>query len=830
MNEKQYLAALIDEKARRLENKKASADFYEFRKLITPKLIEGWWQRTLASELQSFFNDYKAGLRPRLAIQAPPQHGKLLSDDTPVLTTGGWKKHGDIQPGDYVFSPNGEPVMVLATSEKHYADRRVALSNGESFLCHSRHEWTVFNRNKKRFETLETDSMLDKGKRSNDRIPIYTGILGKRGCHFVYKLPQVKPLNLQPKPLPADPYMLGVWLGDGSQTKPTITHDVKDGAIIAELEKRGFKVSVQHTHKKTGVISTSFGKSKMPEQLKGAGVFVKKYGIRKKHIPEVYLTASIQQRLELLAGLIDTDGYTYNKNGRVVFTTADTALADSFCELISTFGWTFSKVTEQPKKSSSGIMGVNPYFVIGFNPTLEIPCILERKKNTPKGKSYRVSITGIEKLSEPVQGNCIQVDATDGLYLVGKTMQPTHNSIQIIDFIAWLTGHLPDSRIIYTSFSDRLGIRANLRLQRIYDSSKYQACFAGTRINSSNAVTNSSQLLRNRDILEFSGHEGYFRNTTVCGAITGETLDLGIIDDPLKGREQANSKTIRDKTWDWFTDDFFTRFSEDAGLLCILTRWHIDDPIGRLLEKDKSVKLLTYPALAVEKDEHREVGDPLFPELKSKEFLLERKSIMSVSSWESLYQQNPIIMEGNFFKPENIGIVEAVPADIKRWCRAWDFGATTDGDYTVGVKMGSHQGRLIISDVVRFQGAPDDVNRIMLATTQRDGKSVYVRFPQDPGQAGKQHALYIGKLLAGFNFTGLPVSGDKITRAEPFAAQCNIGNVDMIRASWNAEFIEELRNFPNGVDDDQVDAGSDAFSFLQQRQGSVISGAKILGG
>ncbi|MCR8526355.1 terminase family protein, partial [Escherichia coli] len=149
---------------------------------------------------------------------------------------------------------------------------------------------------------------------------------------------------------------------------------------------------------------------------------------------------------------------------------------------------------------------------------------------------------------------------------------------------SWIAGRNPDCRTIYGSFSERLGIRANLKLQRIYDSALFQSIFPETKISQSNVVTKSGQTMRNREMIEYVGKGGYFRNTTVRGSITGESLDLGVIDDPIKGRTEANSSTIRDAAWDWFTDDFFTRFSEDAGLLIILTRWHIDDPVGRLMD------------------------------------------------------------------------------------------------------------------------------------------------------------------------------------------------------------------------------------------------------
>lgn len=262
---------------------------------------------------------------------------------------------------------------------------------------------------------------------------------------------------------------------------------------------------------------------------------------------------------------------------------------------------------------------------------------------------------------------------------------PQHGkSVQIIDFISWIAGRNPNCRTIYTSFSDRLGIRANLRLQRLYDSEIYAEIFPETKINRSNAVTLSGQYLRNREILEYVGKEGYFRNTTVRGSITGESLDLGVIDDPIRGRQDANSPTIRDAAWDWFTDDFFTRFSEEAGLLAILTRWHVDDPIGRLVDRYPEVKVLSYPAIAEVNDKNRKVGDALFPEHKSVEFLRERESIMDRPNWLALYQQRPTAsMDGTLFSVENM-LVDGQPVAIPAHC---DFVyAVIDSAFKAGDK------------------------------------------------------------------------------------------------------------------------------------------------
>jgi predicted phage terminase large subunit-like protein len=397
---------------------------------------------------------------------------------------------------------------------------------------------------------------------------------------------------------------------------------------------------------------------------------------------------------------------------------------------------------------------------------------------------------------------------------------PQHGKSEtVVDFISWVAGQNPDVKVIYTSYSDRLCIRANLRLQRVFDSRKYRLAFPETKITDyGQKEEGNSKTLRNQEILEYIGREGFFRNTTVGGSITGESLDIGVIDDPIKGREEASSETIREKKWDWLLNDFMTRFSEDAGLLTILTRWHIDDPIGRLIERMPDVKVLSYPAIAVEDEKYRKQGEALFPEHKSLEFLLERKALMWMPHWEALYQQNPIVAEGELFKPDKIKPVDAIPAGIVRWVRGWDLAASTDGDWTVGVLLGKMQdGRYIIADVVRVRRTPDERDATIKNTAAQDGHQVRISIPQDPGQAGKTQVKYMTRMLSGYRVTSSPESGDKVTRAEPIAAQVNVENVLMRKADWNNDFKEELRMFPNGKHDDQVDALSRAFSELIQR-------------
>lgn len=405
---------------------------------------------------------------------------------------------------------------------------------------------------------------------------------------------------------------------------------------------------------------------------------------------------------------------------------------------------------------------------------------------------------------------------------------PQHGkSVQIIDFISWLAGKLPDCRAIYTSFSERLGIRANLRLQRIYDSEIYQRVFPDTQISSKNSVTISAQRLRNREIIEYIDHEGYFRNTTVRGAITGESLDLGIIDDPIRGRQDANSLAIRDATWDWFTDDFFTRFSEEAGLLAILTRWHVDDPIGRLINADNTVRVLSYPAIAIRDEKHRKEGEALFPEHKSLDFLLERKKIMPPANFEALYQQNPYITDGGIFKTEWFKSYRMLP-ELKFTIIIVDTAQKTkeQNDYTVFALWGlGVDGKAYLIDILRGKWESPDL--IKMATRfwckHRDTFK-----PRSMNVEDKVSGTTLIQTLSKTVDPVIPIIAiqrniDKITRANDVAPFIESGRVYLPeQADWLNDFITEHAQFPNGAHDDQVDTTSDGLNTIFGKQITTI--------
>ena len=382
---------------------------------------------------------------------------------------------------------------------------------------------------------------------------------------------------------------------------------------------------------------------------------------------------------------------------------------------------------------------------------------------------------------------------------------------------AWALGKHPDLQFIGASYSADLANRMSRDVQRIIEGDNYAHVFPNVKLPSKGDTQNT----RTQDLFEIVGHKGAYRAAGVGGGITGMGADIGVIDDPVKDAKEANSKTYRDSVWEWYTTTFYTRLSPKSGILLCMTRWHEDDLAGRLLEAAKNDdgdqwQVIDYPAIAESDEKHRKQGDALHPERFSLDRLTKIMQAIGSRAWNALYQGRPTAASGGMFKTDQLEIVDVLPATAKKVCRGWDLAATKDGgDYTAGVKIwDGADGYFYVEDVERGQWDTDVVDSTLKLTANLDGKLTAIRLPQDPGAAGKTVAKSHTRLLAGYNVSILPVSGDKVTRASPFSSQVNAGNVRLIRGAWNKEYITELKSFPLGKNDDQVDASADAFNHL----------------
>jgi predicted phage terminase large subunit-like protein len=377
--------------------------------------------------------------------------------------------------------------------------------------------------------------------------------------------------------------------------------------------------------------------------------------------------------------------------------------------------------------------------------------------------------------------------------------------LAVVNFIAWAFGKVPDCEFIHASYSAALAINNSAAVSGVVQHEAYRELFAHTRL------ANTAQ----HHWKTTAG--GVMYATGTGGTITGfgagkHRPGFGgaiIIDDPHKA-DEARSDVMRQGVIDWFQNTLESRKnSPETPIIVIMQRLHARDLAGWLLEggNGEAWDHVCIPARNAD-------GSALWPQKHSVQEL-HRMERAAPYVFAGQYLQRPAPPQGGVIKPDRLEVIDALPAAAVQWVRGWDLAATLDGDYTVGAKLGRlPDGRLVIGDMVRIRCGPDERDAALKNTASRDGKGVRISLPQDPGQAGKTQALYLTRQLAGYPVSTSPESGDKMTRAEPLAAQINVGNVLMLRGPWMDELVNEMRMFPNGSNDDQVDALARAFAAL----------------
>jgi predicted phage terminase large subunit-like protein len=308
------------------------------------------------------------------------------------------------------------------------------------------------------------------------------------------------------------------------------------------------------------------------------------------------------------------------------------------------------------------------------------------------------------------------------------------------------------------------------------------------------------------------------------GAGTGNPCDVMILDDLIKGRKEAESEVIREAAWDWWQGSLYPRLAPKSAVVLQNTRWHHDDPAGRLIEAGKNGGdqwvVNRVPALSEGKDDPlgRPAGQTAQPGRYTQAQIERKRANTGAYEWEAVYQQNPTPRSGGMFKLEKFQIAPALPVGC-RFVRRWDTASTDGGgDYTAGVLMAlAPDSMYFVVDVVRGQWDGKARDEIIRNTADLDKITyghVHVRGTQDPGSAGKDQAAAFIRLLSGFSVDVERETGDKVTRADAFASQQQAGNVKLLAGKWTQAFITEHTSFPGGKNDDQVDAAAGAFNWL----------------
>lgn len=382
-------------------------------------------------------------------------------------------------------------------------------------------------------------------------------------------------------------------------------------------------------------------------------------------------------------------------------------------------------------------------------------------------------------------------------------------------FPAWEWGPQgkPAMRYLGTAHKQDLAVRDTLKMRRLIQSEWYQTRWPTKLAGDQNAKT------------KFENTATGFREAMAFTSMTGSRGDRVILDDPLSV-DSGNSEADLEAAELTFTEALPTRVNNDkSAIVVIMQRVHEKDTSGIIIARDLGYTHLCLPMRFEEErrcttsigftDPRKVDGELLFPERFPESTVTALEKTMGSYASAGQLQQRPAPRSGGMFKRHWFNVVPALPIGCKM-VRGWDLAATEGGgDYTRGVKIArTKEGRFIVVNVTGGQLGPMNVERLIVATTSQDGYLCKQSLPQDPGQAGKAQASYQVSKLAGYVATASTESGDKTVRANPFAAQAEAGNVDILEGDWNTEYLDELCSFPNSKYDDQVDATSRAFNDL----------------
>lgn len=374
----------------------------------------------------------------------------------------------------------------------------------------------------------------------------------------------------------------------------------------------------------------------------------------------------------------------------------------------------------------------------------------------------------------------------------------------------WMWLRKPSWTALFLSGSESICLRDSMKMRSLIESDWYQAFKPGWKFSHDQ---NSKAWVKNT-----AG--GGRQAMTIGSKITGQRVMDIFIDDP------NDAKDVSDAKLNSVSDAYFVSISNRLADMrhghrgIIQQRVHERDLTGEIIRRDpKSWHHLIIrqeyeegDCILCPEDPRRTEGELMFPSRFTREVVdSERNNLLDIG-FEGQHQQRPIPRTGGLFDVDKIQIIDVAPA-CTTVCRGWDVGATLNGgDPTAGVKIGCIKtGDIIIMDVVRTQ--TDHPRQLVIQTAGIDGKTdCFISYPQDPGQAGKDQVRSLLNDLSGYMVRFSPETGAKTTRAEPFASQVNGGNVKMVRAGWNAAYLSELRTFPRGNHDDQVDASSRAYT------------------
>ena len=756
----------------------------------------------------------------RLIINVPPGFSKALDEDTPILTTWGWKRHGDIQPGDFVFGPDGQPKRVLAVTDEVIEDGYEVLFDDRSkIIASASHLWEVER------EYVSADT---KWKRARQKEVYKTeDLIAKEKTCGTWQRPDririTDPVNYAPARLLIDPYLLGAWLGDGATSSGCIYAAEQD---IDHFKGLG-RISMTKVDP-NGKLQTFYR-----IQIDDLHTHLRVLGLLgNKHVPDQYLESSIDQRLALLQGLMDTDGCCA-KNGTCSFTNKNKQIIDSIVTLINSLGM---KANLTSRMTVLNGKKYGPHYHVQFTARPGTMVFrLERKQSRVKfAESDRTVCRYVQSIKNvgPRIVKCLSVEGE--LYLAGKEFIKTHNSRSVsVCWPAWEWGPmgLPHMRYVGVAGDRDLAGRDARLMKTLVTSEWYQEHWPNVQLSSDQ-----------KEKTNFENTDRGFRMTATPLNVTGRRGNRLIMDDLLSIKKGFSDAHIAAAEL-FFREAGQNRLNDimNDAIVLIMQRVHERDPTGIALEmKHSGYELLCLPmeyeplrhcktSIGWE-DWRTKEGELAWPERYPAEIIPALKD-QGAYAWASQYQQSPEIRGGNIFKrewwqywvpaiTESTGKPEVEFPNCEYIVAAVDtaYTAKKENDPSAMVIMGSFGDHLIVLYAWEERLEFNDLLKRVARSCRQFGVSKLLVENKASGISISQE---MKRVFKGRDFgveTFNPGDNDKISRARAVQHMLEHGEV-FVRCEPNPDedgnpvlkphavkLIDRAAKFPRDAHDDIVDA------------------------
>lgn len=392
-------------------------------------------------------------------------------------------------------------------------------------------------------------------------------------------------------------------------------------------------------------------------------------------------------------------------------------------------------------------------------------------------------------------------------------MPPRHGKSELVSlrFPCWYLARHPKDYIVQAGYAESIALAHSRQARDIFVSSEMQMLFSDIHYRPERAGQESVVPERQAAHEWGTKQGGSYYAVGIGGGLTGRGFNVGIIDDPVKDEEEAASQTIRDKVWDWYQKVFRTRAEPNAAIIIVMTRWHQDDLVGRLLNQQKDPEADQWTVLhfkAIDDDK------ALWPERYPIDVLKKIQSSVGSRAFTSLYQGEPTIAEGQIIKREWWRFYKEEPS-YNRVIHSWDtaFKDKSQNDYSVCTVWGETKNGYYLKDVWRKKVEFPELKRTVQVLYDRDLPDVVIVEDKASGQS------LIQELQRNTRIPVFPVKVDvnKVARANSVTPSIEAGKVLLPEnAPWLFDYIEELSAFPNAEHDDQVDSTTQALSFMRK--------------